>query len=446
MPTDGSGMRISRRRALSIGGAAAASVVSVRGLPAATDDGAPSPSETESLARVRDAGITGDGVGVAVVDPTGFDPTHDTLSGRIDDIRQFGAESAVVDATTHGTAAAAAVADLAPDARLTLASFRTAAEFRRAITWGADADVLLTPVAANGTVASPRSAVVRAARDAVESGCVVVAPTGNAALGHWRGPYAALAGDGPDDRRRLRLRPMPGADGIAGRFRAWVVVDPGSDADLTLTLLRAVDGGDRWDLIAVSRAVSGRLGRRVTADLDAGEYTLVVRPSGPGGVGAPTDPTTRVAVTTTSHALATPQPSGSIAVPASVPGVVGVGAVQSEGATGVSAPGAVGAETGGTWVARYSGRGPTFRGEIGVDIVAPTRPWVADGTPGTSAAAARTAGIAALVLDAAPSLDPDRVRATLRRSAGDLGRPGRDLASGWGVLDGVAAVQRARAR
>lgn len=443
MPTDGSGMRISRRRALAIGGAAAASVVSVRGLPAATDDGTTHPPETESLDRVRDAGITGDGVGVAVVDPTGFDPTHDALAGRIDDIRQFGTESAVVDATTHGTAAAAAVTDLAPDARLTLASFRTAAEFRAAIAWGADADVLLTPVAANGTVASPRSAVVRAARDAVESGCVVVAPTGNTALGHWQGPYAALAGDGPDDRRRLRLRPMPGTDGIARSLRAWLVIAPDSSADLTLALLRAVDGGDRWDLIAVSRPVSGRLGHRVAADLDSGEYALVVRPSGVGGPGA--EPTTRVAVTTTSHALSDPQPSGSIAVPASIPGVVGVGAVQTVGPT-PSQTGAAEAETDELHVARYSGRGPTFRGDVGVDIVAPPRPWIADGTPGTSAAAARTAGIAALVLDAAPSLGPERVRAILRRSAGDIGRPGRDLVSGWGVLDGIAAVQRARAR
>ena len=122
-----------------------------------------------------------------------------------------------------------------------------------------------------------------------------------------------------------------------------------------------------------------------------------------------------------------------------------VGAVQTAGTT-PSQTGAAGTETDGLQVARYSGRGPTFRGDVGVDVVAPPRPWIADGTPGTSAAAARTAGIAALVLDAAPSLDPERVRAILRHSAGDIGRPGHDLASGWGVLDGIAAVQRARAR
>jgi subtilisin family serine protease len=85
-------------------------------------------------------------------------------------------------------------------------------------------------------------------------------------------------------------------------------------------------------------------------------------------------------------------------------------------------------------------------GDTGVDVVAPPRPWAAGGAPGTSAAAARTAGAAALVLDARPGLDPEEVARVLRASAGDIGRPGRDLSAGWGRLDAVAAVQRARAR
>jgi len=450
MPTDGPGMQISRRRALAIGGAAAASVLSVRGLSGAPDDGtdtSPTPSDADSLARVREAGITGDGVVVAVVDPTGFDPTHDAVAGRIDDIRQFGTESAVVDATTHGTAAAAAVADLAPDARLVLASFRTAGEFRAATEWAdtVDADVILAPVAAHGTVASPRSPVVRAARSAVESGRVVVAPTGNAALGHWQAPYAALADGAPDDRR-LRVRPISDTATVAGRFVAWLVTDPSLRRELTLALLRAVDGGDRWDLIAVSRPVDGRAGRRLDADLSTGAYALVVRPADAGS-GSPVDgdPTDRVEVTTPTHALASPRPLGSIAAPASVPGVVGVGAVgRGADRRDVAADDAPEPTTGA--IAPYSGRGPTVAGRTGVDVVAPPRPWDAAGPPGTSAAAARTAGTAALVLDARSELGPAGVRRVLRASAGDVGRPGRDLSAGWGRLDVVAAVQRARAQ
>jgi hypothetical protein len=451
MADDRAGFRVSRRRALALGGAAAASLLSVRGVPGADGSGADAggtPAAADgSIGRVHDLGIVGDGVRAAVLDPTGFDPTRDALAGRVADVRQFGSAPAVADGLTHGTAAAAAVASVAPGVRLSLASFRAAGEFRAAVEWAtADADVILAPVAAHGTVPSPRSPVFRAARDAVDAGCVVVAPTGNAALGHWQAPYAAVA-DSPLDDRRLRIRPLPGADSVAGRFAAWLVAGPSLRRDLTLALLRAVDGasGDRWDLIAVSRRIDGRAGRRVRADLADGDYALVVRSDG-----APTadgDPTARVEVTTPTHALASPRPLGSIAAPANVPGVVGVGAVDGAAdrrGTGAPPDGDVRAPV--TAVAPYSGRGPTEPGRTGVDVVAPPRPWDAAGTPGTSAAAARTAGTAALVLGARPALSPSAVTRILRASAGDAGRPGRDLSAGWGRLDAVAAVQRARAR
>jgi hypothetical protein len=454
MPSDRAGFRVSRRRALAIGGAAAASVLSARAVPGvggSGSDAAPEapPTADDSVGRVHELGITGGGVHVAVLDPTGFDPSHDALTGQIADIRQFGAENAVVEGTTHGTAAAAAVSSVAPDARLSLASFRKTGEFRAAVGWAAasGADVILAPVAAHGTAPSPRSPVVRAARNAVEAGCVVVAPTGNAALGHWQAPYAVLSDDSPDDRR-LRLRPMPDADTVAGRFVAWLVADPSLRGDLTLSLLRAVDSGpdDRWDLIAVSRPVEGRPGRRLTADLTAGEYALVVRPTDAGSdPAADGDPTARVEVTTPTHALASPRPLGSIAAPASARGVVGVGVLgEADRRDTIPAGDSSGTATG--IVAPYSGRGPTVRGDTGVDVVAPPRPWEAAGDPGTSAAAARTAAAATLVLDARPDLDPAGVTRVLRASAADVGRPGRDLSAGWGRLDIVAAVQRARAR
>jgi hypothetical protein len=471
---DRPGIRINRRRALAIGGAAAATLLA-RGVPdvvGSTRDGNADDTvdDTSSISRVHEAGITGD-VRVAVLDPTGFDPNHAAIGGSIADIRQFGSESAVVDGTSHGTAAATSVVDIAPDARLSLASFQRADEFVAAIDWARRraVDVVLAPVAAHGTAGTRRSPVYRAARRAVESGCVFVAPTGNAALGHWEGPYAALAGDGTGERRRLRIRALPGAGSVAGRFAAWLLVDPALELDLTLALLRAVDGGDRWNLVALSQSVASRDGQRLVADLSDGTYALVVRPAGRGGQAVETAEdgrtvTDRVEVTTTTHALASPRPLGSIAVPASVPGVVGVGVAaetgndaetgngdggndDSDGTGGIDSRDSGSNETRQTdGVAAYSGRGPTPRGDIGVDIVARPDPWIGGGDPGTSAAAARAAGAAALVLDADPNLDPADVAGVLRDSAGEIGRPGRDLAAGSGCLDVVAAVQRARAR
>ncbi|MGQ4555394.1 S8 family serine peptidase [Halobellus sp. GM3] len=440
--------RISRRRALAIGGTAAVSVVSTSGVPkiggsTPTRDADRTADGTEPISRVHEAGITGDGVRTAVIDPTGFDPSHTALDGAIEDIRQFGPEAAVVDGTSHGTAAAASVVRLAPDARLSLASFQRTDGFLAAIEWArrGGADVILAPVAAHGTAATPRSDVFESVRRAVEAGCAFVSPTGNAALGHWEGPRAALVGDSPGTRRRLRVRPLPGSDAVAGRLVAWLVADPAIETELTLALLRAVDSGSRWNLVALSQSVDSRVGQRLVADLADDEYALVVRPAGRGSPGQGpiggrngADDTRRVEVVTPTHALSPSRSLGSIAAPATVPGVVGVGVTAPPDG---DSPGAV---------APYSGRGPTPRGDVGVDVVAPPSPWVGDGEPGTSAAAARTAGAAALVLDAAPRLGPEGVAEVLRASAGDVGRPGRDLASGSGRLDVVAAVQRARAR
>lgn len=61
-------------------------------------------------------------------------------------------------------------------------------------------------------------------------------------------------------------------------------------------------------------------------------------------------------------------------------------------------------------------------------------------TSGTSFAAAYVSGIIALMLERNPSLTPEAVRATLTRTAHDLGAPGRDDLFGAGKADALAAV------
>jgi subtilisin family serine protease len=64
-------------------------------------------------------------------------------------------------------------------------------------------------------------------------------------------------------------------------------------------------------------------------------------------------------------------------------------------------------------------------------------------TSGTSFSAAYVSGLAALMLERNPSLQPDELRATLMRTAHDLGSPGRDDLFGAGEADAYAAVQAA---
>ena len=117
-------------------------------------------------------------------------------------------------------------------------------------------------------------------------------------------------------------------------------------------------------------------------------------------------------------------------------------------------------------MASFSSRGPTLDGRIKPDLVAPGRaimstvpPSRGDGDPtsaatgggvpalyygslsGTSMAAPHVAGVIALMLEERPSLGPHDVKRILLATAQDLGAAGADNASGYGFVNGVAAVQ-----
>ncbi len=115
--------------------------------------------------------------------------------------------------------------------------------------------------------------------------------------------------------------------------------------------------------------------------------------------------------------------------PAAYPHVLSVGATNESGN-----------------VAAFSTIGPTL------DLVAPgVRIYVAeplsfpgstgyDFAPGTSFAAPMVAGAAAWVWTERPDLDNTQLFELMRRSATDIGRPGFDLTSGYGLLDIPAAL------
>jgi hypothetical protein len=62
---------------------------------------------------------------------------------------------------------------------------------------------------------------------------------------------------------------------------------------------------------------------------------------------------------------------------------------------------------------------------------------------GTSAAAPHAAAIAALVLEKSPGLTPSQLREALTTTALDIEQPGPDRNSGAGIVDALAAVQKA---
>jgi Subtilase family len=76
----------------------------------------------------------------------------------------------------------------------------------------------------------------------------------------------------------------------------------------------------------------------------------------------------------------------------------------------------------------------------GVDIFLPAPDEKYQITSGTSFSAAYISGIVALLLERNPALNPAEVRATLMKTARDLGPPGRDDLFGAGAADAYAAL------
>src|ERR1700676_1906435 len=76
----------------------------------------------------------------------------------------------------------------------------------------------------------------------------------------------------------------------------------------------------------------------------------------------------------------------------------------------------------------------------GVDIFLPAPDNKYQMTSGTSFSSAYISSLAALVLERNPALKPEEVRATLMKTARDLGSPGRDDLFGAGEADAFAAV------
>jgi subtilisin family serine protease len=120
----------------------------------------------------------------------------------------------------------------------------------------------------------------------------------------------------------------------------------------------------------------------------------------------------------------------SISAPADAKGVITVGSVDSDGV-----------------IAPDSSRGPTYDDRTKPDVVAPgVDIWVADPASvdsyiqvgGTSVATPLVAGVAAMLLQANPGIDPARMHAMLTSTASRSDSP--DNTYGWGIIDGVRAA------
>lgn len=381
----------------------------------------PAAPPAEDVDAVHADGVTGRGVDVAVLDPTGFDTDADAYADAVVAARAFG-DGATVGPNAgdvHGTRSAREVSAVAPNASLYLAGFDGETGYGRAMAWAVreGVDVVVVPAAFHGKLGTGDSVVENVTERAVARGVVVVAAAGNTARGTYQATYDRVRNGAlvVDDGVRNYLR---GDDRVVRAWLSWTDASP--SASYALELYRVTDTGPRLVARSVPYEADRVPNARLNVRVEPGTHFLVVR-----GPSRPTGATVRVASATNALQHATVR--GSLVAPATAEGVVAVGAWnQVQGR-----------------LAAYSSGGPTVDGRRGVDVVAPAR--ADDGFRGSSVAAARAGGVAALVRDARPNATPAGVESYLETTARDVGVAGVDPRTGGGLLRPERAVEAALA-
>jgi subtilisin family serine protease len=374
----------------------------------------------------QDAGFTGAGLRVGILD-LGFAGYEGLLGEELPNevvFEKFGwrfSEDAPMEQQVHGTACAEIVHEIAPDAGLVLAMYDgSPAAFGEAVEWLVEQDVDIVSHSAGGVV-DPRDGtgfMSKLVDETSARGIVWVNAAGNEALGHHRGAFTDVNGDGvhefpsgdqvlaalgagqiqvvlvwQDEWERstqdYQLYVYDSAGDLVGRSE-WL--QSGGEGEWPVEVVQIYSGGDPvFAAVAVEDA-----DRAVTFD-------IFIR----GGV------------------VDNPSASYSVSAPADAFTSLTVGAAN--------------------WfddsLAEYSSQGPTADERLKPEISAPTGVSGASygnlgmTFTGTSASCPHVAGAAALVLSAYPDYTPQEVGTFLLNSAVDLGPTGPDTAYGYGRLE-----------
>ncbi len=373
----------------------------------------------------HDAGFTGDGVRVAIVDG-GFGGFLDLVGTDLPDANNLfihpDNDADYLDQFTdpHGAATSEIVFDMAPDAQLYLVNPETLYDYFELMDWliAQDIDIVshsvgfpVEPIDGTGAIAQ----LIDDHRDDF----VWINATGNYALSHLDMPFKDNDDDDmhdfPDGEELLPIAPLgPGYISLALQWEG--AYNGGEDHDYDIFLLDE-DG----DVVASSR--NPQSGNRRDLPHEVVSYYV----SSPDllyvaieNAGAATDK--RMNLVGNGVDFKYSMPEGSLASPSDAAYAVAVGATYWQDDS----------------LEDYSSQGPTWDNRIKPDISAPARvDSVTYGSPfaGTSASAPHVAGAAALLLSANPGMDSADLRAALIDGAFDLGASGLDSEFGAGRVD-----------
>lgn len=386
------------------------------------------------------AGITGQGVTVAVID-VGFAGIADAEvpidDADADSLVTFRADG-TMGSSFHGTAVAEVVADMAPGAEFVVIAVDTAMAAENAADYIAnrDIDVVVMALELLGGPYDGSHSLSRTVNSLRNQGVFWVNAAGNSAQRHWMGDFADRNGNGlhefssgdetidltlPAGEYRAFLSWYETAGNLTARDYDLVLVD-GTGAEVARSGYTQNGDDPPADALNAQIATAGNYGLRIQ------------RISAPGttvdrfqlfSVGADLE---------TSHQM----PASSLAIPADATGAYTVGATRGV-ATDVPPLPLQPVDT----LEPFSSQGPVV-GQPGVvkpDLVAPDAvstsltdeglsPFI-----GTSVAAAHVAGAAALLLSEDRLRTPDEIEGVLRAQAVQISQPVPNNQTGWGRLN-----------
>ena len=381
------------------------------------------------------AGVTGKNVKIAVID-IGFVGAQAAMnSGDLPANTQIIPRCGRGDTTSHGTAVAELVHDMAPDAQLYLYCVDSELTLQKALDYVINQHIPIINhsitwlAGGRGDGVHNRTDKVSAdsiAKEAYDHGILWVNAAGNYAQSHWSGPYSHKAGSvfqnfgGGDEGNAFSI---PGkSTGCASLvWDDW----PQTDQDFNLDVLQV---GTRT-LLASSRRVQrdGQMAPPVeeACYANTGASPMLVYATIQA---IPPASTSRFDLFVTTGTLEHSVPQGSVAGPGNSPFVLTVGAKCWQVGTGIRP---------------YSSQGPTIDGRIKPDLTAydgiSTQTFGLSnncngGFLGTSAATPEVAGAAALVLEQQPGLtgNPAALMAAVESHTALIGS--RNSVSGRGRL------------